>query len=581
MFFSGKTIVRNHRVFLLFVGLAAILYGHALNGIFIHDDSLYVTQNSNIQDLGNIPRFFTEPRLLTADPNFTGHYRPLTLTTHALSYAISGQKPWAYKGLNLLLHVGSAFLIFLIVRAILPAHEFIALASGLVFLIHPFNTEAVNYATARSTVLSAFFYLLAFWGWVKYREAVPPHPDPLPLRRRGDWGWGWYTISLSAFLLAMLSKEVAITLPLVLWLYDRYFFTGGGARWKAYLSYLPFVAVPLGVYFGYRLIVAGSLFPHFQRDLWTQFCLGVVSWAEYLKLFVFPYGLSLTHEQEIYPSFWTFPVVLSYLLITGIIGLLVYWGCAGGRLLRTGSFFGAWFFITLLPTTIFPLNQVFQENRGYLAAAALSVGVGLCLGMVFRRRSVVGYGALAGLTLIYGGVAIDRNIDWRDPVAFFEREVRLSPGSPLAHGGLAAQYLKAEKSQEAIREGERAVEIDPFAFYAYFTLGDAYSRQGKLDRAIVAYEKGLKIERRATGVNWSVANLYIRQGRWDPAEKHLREMVRLQPDNSDPWYLLGEVYRARGEYARAREAYETTLRMDPIHQGAAWSLERLNKRKEE
>src|SRR3970040_2142661 len=81
-----------------------------------------------------------------------------------------------------------------------------ALASGLIFLVHPFNSEVVNYITARSSVMCTFFYLLAFWVWIRYRL-------------RGTY----YIASLLFFILAILTKEIAITIPVILWLYDLYF----------------------------------------------------------------------------------------------------------------------------------------------------------------------------------------------------------------------------------------------------------------------------------------------------------------------------------------------------------------------
>ncbi|MBI5407207.1 MAG: hypothetical protein HZA18_05875, partial [Nitrospirae bacterium] len=147
-------------------------------------------ENFHIKELKNIPRFFVDPRLSSSNPLHGGHYRPFVTTSYAINYAVGGLNPVGYHLVNLAFHVGTAFVIYLIVKAMLGGRLevrsqklevrskkqearqeagngdvecFAALTAGLIFLVHPFNSEAVNYTTARSSVMSGFFYLLGFW----------------------------------------------------------------------------------------------------------------------------------------------------------------------------------------------------------------------------------------------------------------------------------------------------------------------------------------------------------------------------------------------------------------------------------
>src|SRR3990170_3317871 len=218
---------RDLLVLCLFVLVGIAIYENSLGNPFHYDDAVAVVKNNNIRTLKNIPLFFTDPRMATATrlPSQAGHYRPLVVMSYAINYALGGLNPVGYHLVNLAFHVGSAFLVFLILKAMftptlsLPPQgggkkgggtsssaTYAALAAGLIFLVHPFNSEAVNYITARSSLMSGFFYLLGFYFWVRFR-LVPLTSNFLPLTSI------FYLTSLLAFVAGMLSKEVVITLP--------------------------------------------------------------------------------------------------------------------------------------------------------------------------------------------------------------------------------------------------------------------------------------------------------------------------------------------------------------------------------
>jgi len=195
--------VQRLKIFLLIAALSSVVYANSLSNSFHFDDQHYIVANPYIRDLSNIPSFFKSTRYSSFELTFTGHYRPLLVASYALNYAIGGLNPAGYHAVNLLFHVGSAFLVFLILEAmlgggrsedrskrqeargkkseirsqiapscILPLDScfYIAFSAALIFAVHPFNAEVVNYITARSSVMCSFFYLLAFYCWVKFRS---------------------------------------------------------------------------------------------------------------------------------------------------------------------------------------------------------------------------------------------------------------------------------------------------------------------------------------------------------------------------------------------------------------------------
>ena len=332
---SYRALVHSFIILLVFTILGSGLYFNTLNKPFQYDDLQSVVENRNIRDTDNILRFFKDPSLSANDPKFARHYRPLVVTSYTINYAFGGLRPVGYHLVNLVFHVGTAFLVFLILKAILTptlslpregggkkgggassSATYAALAAGLIFLVHPFNAEAVNYTTARSSLMSGFFYLLGFYFWVRFRSQITSY---------------FYIGSLLAFVAGMLSKEVVITLPIVLWLYDLYFTPRSAHRtllnWHTYVPYLPFVLIGVIPYLIIRLFSLGRVLDRFQRDMLTQFLTEIPVLVKHWQMFLFPRGLSLIHDVEIYHGI-SWPVLLSGILILLYVGMTIYFALA-------------------------------------------------------------------------------------------------------------------------------------------------------------------------------------------------------------------------------------------------------------
>src|SRR3989304_8265914 len=200
--------------FLSFFLIGGLVYYNAIHNPFQYDDAHHITMNPSIRDLSGFASFFTDPATFSNERLDRGSpYRPLLMLTYALNFRVSGLNPAGYHIVNLAFHVGAAFMVFLIVQAILTPAYFAALSAGIIFLVHPFNSEIVNYISTRSSVMSGFFYLLGFYFWVRFRGQASGNYSSTV----------FYTASLLAFAAGVLSKEVVITLPIVFWVYDLYF----------------------------------------------------------------------------------------------------------------------------------------------------------------------------------------------------------------------------------------------------------------------------------------------------------------------------------------------------------------------
>ena len=639
--FWYKVRKRNLLAFLLISILSGIVYANSLDNAFHFDDQHYVVRNTYIRKIQNIPTFFQSPRYSSSEKPFTGHYRPLVVSTYALNYALGGLNPSGYHIVNLGFHVGTAFMVFLIVQAMSgsSSYFYIALASALIFAVHPFNSEVVNYITARSSVMCAFFYLLAFYCWVKYRwvggsskevagsseqvggkagegSQLPATRYPLPATYTATY---FYVASLLAFLLAMLSKEIAITLPLVLWLYDFYFVPAGGKtdHLRRILLYTPFVASVAFPYLIARKLFYGSFITSgFNRDLVLNLYTQAKIVVGYLRLLLFPAGLTIDHPMRLARTFWESDVVLSEGLLLAILWIAYYlWKRQEDW--QIVSFFIVWFFVTLLPVTIIPLNAMMQENRAYLAGVGLAVFIGIGIWKLAERSNpplppFIYLSILIPLLLVYSTTTIHRNRVWKDDVSLwsdavkkaplstrsydnlglaydgtgnmekaeemYQKTLRLDPNYLFAYYNLGVLYQKQREWEKAANYYQEAVRLDPVYFNAYYNLGLVYQETGQYQKAIEAYEKAISSDSRHPHAYNNLGVAYWLKGEKEEAIRSFLKAVERGPDHVKAYYNLGNVYQEIGDYRKAIDAYQAVLNIDPAYREAK---ERLRQVKEE
>lgn len=526
---------------LLMVTVGLAIYWNALWNPFQYDDGSSIINNPYIHNLRNIPYFFFDLRFsqLIDDAGATVHYRPLWSASFAVNYALGGLNPVGYHLVNLTFHVGSAYLLFLIVNA-MGGGYFAALAAGMIFLVHPFNSEVVNYITARSSVMCAFFYLLAFYFWIKYRNLKVSATS-------------FYIASLLAFLLAMLTKEIAITLPIILFMYDLYSSTPLEKRekrlsieWKKSIPYLPFIpliSIPL------IMVYPGSIRFTYERGFISHLYTGAGVITGYLRLFLLPIGLTIDHHIKIYQTFFTpgvfFPALFLLLYLGISLSILKFlkreWWWV--------SFFMLFFLITILPTTLAPLRAPLQENRGYLPFAGISAAGGILLRGVYNSSFPEGRkkaGTLAAIFLIillvvYSAGTINRNKVWQDRFTLWADAVQKAPDSPRAHANLA--YV--------------------------------YTLRGEEDMAMKEYLEALRLEPENGGLHNDVATFYYKRGRFKEAESHLKAAITLRPDYYLAYSNLGLLYEHQGRLDEAVPLYQKALLLRPDFTTARNRLERV------
>ena len=522
----------------LFVLVGLGLFAPALDYPFHYDDRHSIEHNKHLRSLGNIPAFFTDPGTFSSERVGT-MFRPLLLVSYALNYALHETRPTGYRLVNLLLHALCATLLFALVAR--SGHHREAWALGWLFLLHPLHREPVHYISSRSDLLVSFFYLLA----VVLFTARP--------------GAG-----LAAYAAGLLSKSVAITLPVALglWIWLR----EGAARLRNrfFAGLLLLSGLYLATILANRFLTSSlAKAPRpFDLQLWTQ-CKALVY---YLWLFCMPRALSVEHPFAVAQSPFDPAVVLSGLLLASL-GWLVY---VGRR--RVEALACAFFVLALAPASLMPLNILVSERRMYLASAGLAAIAVWAWGRMVRRRGRAGWVVGVALCGVLALLGWQRHPVWSSDIALWEDAVAKGPEMFRARANLGLAYAKEQRWREAIAQLEKVLQIKPDYADAWVELGNIRHELGALDRAEADYRRALEFNPALEGVYYNLGNIAMHRGNLVAASEFYRETLKRNPEFTNAYNNLGQALEKAGEIERALPHYQEAVNQDPDFGGAWYNL---------
>lgn len=428
-----------------------------------------------------------------------GSSRRIVDVTFAINYQIHGLQISGYHLINLVLHLCTAVMVyFLSTSFVLAAHrsvdpehtahsmpslaqQVLPVITALIFVLHPLQTQAVTYIIQRYTSVATLFYLLAVYVFIAAR------------RQLDDCGTGWrvtalFTGSFVAGCLAVASKQIAVTLPLMLILAEACLFRGRLLNRRfVYLCVGLLLLASAVIFFVWRnSSLSDFLFDvrhatsealYFSRSSYFYTQLRVI--VTYLRLLVFPVGQSLVHDAVIYQNFLNVPVVASAFLHVSLLG-------ASGLLLRRSNMitdqsrvnsavlqrlaaFGVfWFYCAhLIESSVFPIRDVMFEHRLYLPSVGLLMTLVALFLMAAERWHVVQksiWGVVLIISLLLGSLTIARNRVWNDSLLLWQESAAMAPGKWLALVNLAGEYMDRHMPVKALPLYVRALELNPGLF---------------------------------------------------------------------------------------------------------------------
>jgi protein O-mannosyl-transferase len=622
--------MRKVIVMLLLAGAIGSVYYNALNNGFVFDDYLLIVQRTALPQIASHPR-------LALSLSVVG-YRPLRTLSYVLDYRIGGMQPWIFHLSNLIYHWLTACLVFLVTwrlvanakaasgqwpLASLSDAELRTPDSGLrpalfaafLWALHPIQTDAVSYISGRRDILAGFFFFLGFYAFLRLRT-----PDS-GLRTGGRVVWAG--VAFVAYGLGLLSKEMAVTLPLVILCYDYVctvrlqgvrFGRGyiaelvrgmGRTVWEHKYLYLPLFLG--GAWFSWHaafVVLPTWRIGWYGGSIGANFLTVARIWVYYLYLLLWPVHLlaDYTGAFAVTRSLrdpWALAAVsalLGLLLVT--LGML--------RSSRLTAFAALWMAISLLPVShIIPYPEMMAEHYLYIPSFGFCLLVALALTRLTRSpksevrspkseegeqvsslqpraaglwRPVVGYGLLAGLLIFYAGRTISRNRDWRDDLTLFNCVVRDNPASARARLGLGYAYDRIGLPRMAIVQYETGLRLDPQDPRLYTNLGAAHQKLGELREAERVYIAALKLRLHDLKVLNNLGFLYVEKKEFDKARSILEKAEQLSSGRNPTVYAnFGLLYEVQNKVPEALAAYQKAIKLDPYNDVYAQRIAVLEK----
>ncbi len=410
--------------------------------------------------------------------------RPLVNLSLAWNYHFGQDHPAGYHVFNLFLHVLSAWLLLAIVRRILCLDYFagrfdnssgpLAFAAALLWAVHPLQTETVEYITQRTELMVGFFYLSTFYCSLRHWAAQSAAARNI-----------WCGLAALACLAGMASKEVMVTAPVIVLLFQRTIVTG---------SFRPALTKSWPLYLGLCLGWALLAYLNFSapRASSAGFHLGVPAYVwwftqakvlmMYLKLAIWPWPLSIHYQipyLETLRAAWPWLAAVAAWVAATLI--LLWQRSAIG-------FASVWVLIILSPTLVVPiLTEVAAERRMYLPLAGLTTLLVVAGYALLRQTAVVRRGNAAGkktrwpealaiavcaMIFVALGLASTRRLAiYDDEQALWQDNLLHQPDDPISYYNLGHTLLKADQPQRAIEALQHAVRLRPNFAEAHNTLG--------------------------------------------------------------------------------------------------------------
>ncbi len=526
------------------------------------DDEEAIVHNTLVQNpsMESVRRFFSEVLLSSV---VRGYYRPLTLTSLMLDWAMGGRpdnfRP--FHRTSLVLHIGSTLLLILLVYQIFRNPVAAALA-GLLFGVHPLTVEPIAWVMERKTILAAFFAFGCLNAYVRFTQ----------VNRRG-----WYAMAVVCYLLSLLAKPTSTPLALILLLMDYWPLKRFSRR--TVLEKIPFFV--LSISFALLcvacerqvnpLYVPAALSP---MHLPLRLC--------WLTVF-YPCKILLPiHLSSVYllpkPLELTNPIVLASvagtLVLISILAISRRWSPAGW----VGA---AILYVGLAPTMgIVGYSWVAASDKYvYLPAAGLILALGRLLDVLWlkgdniavRRRgratTVVVVIAIAGLF----GLATRRHLDhWQTTDKYLDYMLYLAPESANLHNHKGVRYSLNGDQTSAIAEYTQASQLDPGFEVPLFNRGLALASLGRNAEAIrdfstVIEEWGKLVERQPSHIGALIqrAAAYIATEDYPRAIQDLTTVLRLDPHNAKVYFNRAYAHKSIDEFDQAIEDYTRSAELDP------------------
>jgi len=580
--------------------LTFLVYLPALHNEFVYwDDNRYIFENPYIRSLD--ARFFRWAFLGFPVSN----WHPLTWISHALDYALWGLNPLGHHLTSIILHaVNTALVVVLALKLFETVRErtqqnavasflndrtrlIAAGVTGLLFGIHPVHVESVAWVAERKDLLCALFFLLSILAYVRY--AGTQESGVRSQKSEGDRKDESnqknfllnknYFLTLGFFILALMSKPMAVSLPAVLLILDWYPF-GRIRSWKTLWSTgvekLPFIA--LSFISSIVTISAQSAGKAFQTidfvPLSMRALVAAQSLVAYLGKMLLPINLI---------PFYPYPHDVSLFSIEYLSALVLVIGITAAAVIaakRQRAWLSAWgyYVVTLIPVLgiIQVGGQAMADRYTYLPSLGPFILAGLCTAWIVEKvstggetASIMGKVSIAiALILVVSlsSLAVRQITVWHDSFSLWTYVIENGAEKiPMAYVNRGAAFQKNRLFDKAVADYETAIDLDPSDYRAHISLGAVLEHLGQFDRAKEAFEKAIDLNSSSPEAFQNRGILLEKMGRLDDAIADYTRAVALQPDYYEAYNNRGLIYAKTNQLEKAIADYNEAISINPRH----------------
>lgn len=587
--------------------LLLAVYEQTLDYPFYFDDTSNIINNPHLQlkefSVAGLKRVVSGAHL---------HNRPVANLSFALNYLWGQYDPAVYRLINILIHGINGFLLFLLVGRTLKIFQGNGSREGfgvwesayfaaVIWLVHPLHIQSVTYIVQRMNSMAAMFYLLAMLCYIQGR---------LSEKSREKWLWG--SGCLASGLLAFGSKEIAATLPFMLWIYEWFFFQRLDRQWLKRNGRNLVIGLVLGLALVY-FYLGDNPWERLQAGYGLRdFTMGqrfITQWRVivfYISLFLFPYPSRLTLLHDFPASTSLLEPITTLLSLITLLALTfsAFWLIRRHRL---WAFCLLWFLGNLVIESSIIGLEIIYEHRTYLPSMFLSLLLVLTLRKVLtndRIKRVV----LVSIMIVLSIWTFQRNRVWADKVDFWLDCLVKCHDQARIHNNLGQALEEKGRVADAMEHYREAIAHDELYVTAYNNLGLALEKAGDLHDAEQVYRHVLSFDRLNAGTHYNLGTHLGRRGRveealahldlshqnqpldsdpdvhnnagiilamygrLDEAVGHFQEALRINPDDFLTHNNLALTYARQGDFIRARYHFQETLRIRPDFEEARQNL---------
>ncbi len=538
-----------------------LVYANTFQVPFILDDIPNILANPHIRVTS-----FTPAKILQITNSPTP--RPLAHFTFAVNYYFHHYHLTGYHLVNLLIHLTTAFLIFLVARSTLRLTPqginikwTVALLSALLWLVHPLHTQSVTYIVQRMNALAALFYLLALFCYILARKRQIQHGPGSPKTKL------LFTTVIAAAILGLAAKPNTAILPVTLFFYDWYFFQHLDHTWiKKRLQWIVVITllftITAAVYLGTSPLEKISAMYSKHDFTMTERLLtqpGIIVY--YLSLLIFPHParLNLDYDFPLSSTLLSPPTTVLPVIVLMTLIVLIIMTARKQRLL---SFAILWFLLNLMIESSFLGLALIFEHRTYLPSIFPVIALSsICIQSIQTRWIKIGiFTVLLGI----GGLwTYQRNTVWTDANRLWHDCANKSPEKARPYLSLGAIRARTGQPQRALFFYRKALALDAGDERIYHNLGAAYQELGDITEASRLYQQALTMNPRYAEAYNNLGVALAKTGQINRAIHLYQKALAINPDYAEAYNHLGLARAAQNNLPQAISLYRKALAINP------------------